>query len=151
MSSHNHSTHSDVHEHASELMKQSGQRYTTKRKEIVDAIAQFSQPVGIADLLSSVEDLPQSSLYRNLTVLQDAGVVTRVMSSQDGGLYEHAEHLTGHHHHLVCSTCGAVRDVVVPDALERDLDVALAKLAKREGFALDHHRLDLVGRCASCR
>jgi Fe2+ or Zn2+ uptake regulation protein len=27
----------------------------------------------------------------------------------------------------------------------------LAKLAKREGFALDHHRLDLVGRCASCR
>ena len=141
-----------MHEHASELMKQSGQRYTTKRKEIVDAIAQFSQPVGIADLLSSVEDLPQSSLYRNLTVLQDAGVVTRVMSSQDGGLYELAEHLTGHHHHhLVCSTCGAVRDVVVPDALERDLDVALAKLAKREGFALDHHRLDLVGRCASCR
>jgi Fe2+ or Zn2+ uptake regulation protein len=40
---------------------------------------------------------------------------------------------------------------VVPDALERDLDVALAKLAKGEGFALDHHRLDLVGRCASCR
>jgi hypothetical protein len=132
-------------------MKQSGQRYTTKRKEIVDAIAQFSQPVGIADLLNSVEDLPQSSLYRNLTVLQDAGVVTRVMSSQDGGLYELAEHLTWHHHHLVCSACGAVRDVVVPDALERDLDVALAKLAKREGFALDHHRLDLVGRCASCR
>ena len=64
-------------------MKQSGQRYTTKRKEIVDAIAQFSQPIGIADLLNSVEDLPQSSLYRNLTVLQDAGVVTRVMSSQE--------------------------------------------------------------------
>ena len=120
-------------------------------KDNSSAIAQFSQPVGIADLLSSVDDLPQSSLYRNLTVLQDAGVVTRVMSSQDGGLYELAEHLTGHHHHLVCSTCGAVRDVVVPDALERDLDVALAKLAKREGFALDHHRLDLVGRCAPCR
>ena len=67
-------------------MKQSGQRYTTKRKEIVGAIAEFSQPVGIADLLNSVDDLPQSSLYRNLTVLQDAGVVTRVMSSQDGGL-----------------------------------------------------------------
>ena len=140
-----------MHEHASELLKQSGQRYTTKRKEIVGAIAEFSQPVGIADLLNSVDDLPQSSLYRNLTVLQDAGVVTRVMSSQDGGLYELAEHLTGHHHHLVCSTCGAVRDVVVPDALERDLDSALTKLAKREGFALDHHRLDLIGRCASCK
>ena len=59
MASHDHSAHSEVHEHANELMKQSGQRYTIKRKEIVDAIAQFSQPVGIAELLSSVDDLPQ--------------------------------------------------------------------------------------------
>jgi Fe2+ or Zn2+ uptake regulation protein len=40
---------------------------------------------------------------------------------------------------------------VVPDALEHDLDTTLAKLAKREGFALDRHRLDLIGRCASCQ
>ena len=150
MATHQHSTHHEIHAHATELMGKSGQRYTQSRKEIVSAIAAFAQPVGIADLLSSLRDLPQSSLYRNLTVLQDAGVVTRVMSSQDGGLYELAEHLTGHHHHLVCSVCGDVRDVVVPDALEHDLDAALHRLAKREGFALDHHRLDLIGRCTKC-
>jgi Fe2+ or Zn2+ uptake regulation protein len=38
----------------------------------------------------------------------------------------------------------------VPDALEHDLDAALLRLAKREGFLLDHHRLDLIGRCAKC-
>ena len=97
-----------------------------------------------------IQCMTQSSLYRNLTVLQEAGVVTRVMSSQEGGLYELAEHLTGHHHHLVCSECGDVRDVKVPDALEHDLDTALLRLAKREGFSLDHHRLDLIGRCAQC-
>jgi len=143
--------HSDIHGEVAERLRVAGQRYTTKRRTIIDVLAGVGQPMSIADLLERRNDLPQSSLYRNLTVLQDAGVVTRVMSSQDGGLYELAEHLTGQHHHLVCSTCGAVRDVIVPDALERDLDVALAKLAKREGFALDHHRLDLVGRCASCR
>ena len=111
----------------------------------------LGQPAGISELLRLVDDLPQSSLYRNLTVLQDAGVVARVMSSQDGGLYELAEHITGHHHHLLCSQCGVVKDVVVPDALEHDLDTTLAKLAKREGFALDRHRLDLIGRCASCQ
>jgi Fur family transcriptional regulator, ferric uptake regulator len=111
----------------------------------------LGQPAGIPELLRLVDDLPQSSLYRNLTVLQDAGVVARVMSSQDGGLYELAEHITGHHHHLLCSQCGVVKDVVVPDALEHDLDTTLAKLAKREGFALDRHRLDLIGRCASCQ
>ena len=132
-------------------MKQSGQRYTTKRKEIVDAIAQYSQPVGIADLLSSVEDLPQSSLYRNLVVLEESGVVSKVVTTGDQARYELAEHLTGHHHHLLCSSCGAVRDVVVPDALEHELDNALGRLAKREGFTLDRHRLDLIGRCSSCQ
>ena len=133
------------------LMKSAGQRYTTKRKDIVGAMVRLGQPAGIPELLRLVDDLPQSSLYRNLTVLQDAGVVARVMSSQDGGLYELAEHITGHHHHLLCSQCGVVKDVVVPDALEHDLDKTLAKLAKREGFALDRHRLDLIGRCASCQ
>ena len=133
------------------LMKSAGQRYTTKRKDIVGAMVRLGQPAGIPELLRLVDDLPQSSLYRNLTVLQDAGVVARVMSSQDGGLYELAEHITGHHHHLLCSQCGVVKDVVVPDALEHDLDTTLANLAKREGFALDRHRLDLIGRCASCQ
>ena len=150
MATHQHSTHHEIHVHASELMSKCGQRYTQSRKEIVSAIADFAQPVGITDLLNTLRNLPQSSLYRNLTVLQEAGVVTRVMSSQEGGLYELAEHLTGHHHHLVCSECGDVRDVKVPDALEHDLDTALLRLAKREGFSLDHHRLDLIGRCAQC-
>lgn len=150
VATHQHSTHHEIHAHASELMGKCGQRYTQSRKEIVSAIAKYAQPVGIADLLNVLKELPQSSLYRNLTVLQEAGVVTRVMSSQDGGLYELAERLTGHHHHLVCSVCGDVRDVVVPDALEHDLDAALLRLAKREGFSLDHHRLDLIGRCVKC-
>ena len=145
------SAHNDIHDHVALLMKSAGQRYTTKRKDIVGAMVRLGQPAGIPELLRLVDDLPQSSLYRNLTVLQDAGVVARVMSSQDGGLYELAEHITGHHHHLLCSQCGVVKDVVVPDALEHDLDTTLAKLAKREGFALDRHRLDLIGRCASCQ
>jgi Fe2+ or Zn2+ uptake regulation protein len=151
VSAHKSPAHNEIHDHVAMLMKSAGQRYTTKRKDIVGAMVTLGQPAGIAELLRLVDDLPQSSLYRNLTVLQDAGVVARVMSSQDGGLYELAEHITGHHHHLLCSQCGVVKDVVVPDALENDLDTTLAKLAKREGFALDRHRLDLIGRCASCQ
>ena len=39
----------------------------------------------------------------------------------------------------------------MPSAVEADLDRALTEAAAEHGFAADHHRLDLVGRCASCR
>jgi Fe2+ or Zn2+ uptake regulation protein len=65
--------------------------------------------------------------------------------------FELAEGLTDrHHHHLICAECGAVQDVEVPDGLERRLDHELSEVASAVGFRLDHHRLDLVGRCTSC-
>jgi Fe2+ or Zn2+ uptake regulation protein len=41
--------------------------------------------------------------------------------------------------------------VRVPDAIEHDLDEALSRLAKKAGFHMAHHRLDVVGVCKSCR
>ena len=52
---------------------------------------------------------------------------------------------------LLCEECGAMLDVTVPPAIERQLDEALEKLAEGSGFTLHHHRLDLVGRCAKCK
>jgi hypothetical protein len=43
-----------------------------------------------------------------------------------------------------------VQDVEVPEALEQRLDLELADVACTAGFTLDHHRLDLVGRCDAC-
>ena len=51
---------------------------------------------------------------------------------------------------MLCSKCGDVRDVTIPDQLEEELENALSQLAKRSGFKLDQHRLDLIGRCKNC-
>ncbi|MFM9132518.1 MAG: Fur family transcriptional regulator, partial [Actinomycetota bacterium] len=103
------------------------------------------------DPLASDTSLAQSSVYRNLSVLERAGAVARVVTTDEWARFELSEVLTGHHHHLVCSKCGAVDDVRVPDDVEADLDRALGVLAQREGFELLHHRLDLVGVCSACR
>jgi len=84
-------------------------------------------------------------------VLERAGVVHRIVTSDEFSRYELAEDLTGHHHHLICSECGDVRDFTVPAALESALVRALARVAADHTFAAEHHRLDLVGRCPSCR
>lgn len=132
-------------------LRQVHQRYTPQRRKIIEVLAEVGHPLTIQNIREYSTDLAQSSVYRNLVVLEEFGVVTKVVTNGDLGRYELAEDLTGHHHHLICSQCGVVRDVVVPEALEHDLGRALSALSRREGFSLDHHRLDVIGRCSTCR
>jgi Fur family ferric uptake transcriptional regulator len=127
-----------------------GQRYTTQRRGLVHLLAETASPVSIPQILADGDELKQSSVYRNLAALEQAGVVRRVPTDEEYGRYELAEELIGHHHHLVCSNCGAMRDVEVPAELERTLDHTLDRIAKRAGFARVEHRLDLVGLCRDC-
>ena len=140
----------DLHATAAGRLRADGQRYTPGRRTLVDLLAEVDQPVTIPQLLEHRRGLAQSSAYRNLAVLERAGVVHRVVTSDEFARYELAEDLTEHHHHLICSECGIVRDFTVPPGLERSVDDALAKVAKQTGFTLRHHRLDLVGVCPSC-
>ena len=95
--------------------------------------------------------MAQSSAYRNLAVLEACGVVHRVAGSDEFARFELAEDLTDHHHHhLICTSCGAVADFTAPDGLERSVEALAAEVAATAGFAADHHRLDLFGRCAAC-
>ena len=55
-------------------------------------------------------------------MLEQAGVVRRVITEEGIARYELAEDLTEHHHHLVCSNCGAVEDVTIPADLETTMD-----------------------------
>jgi Fe2+ or Zn2+ uptake regulation protein len=77
-------------------------------------------------------------------------VVHRIMTTDEFGRYELAEHLTEHHHHLICETCGDVTDFTLPSDAEADLEAALEKVARRTAFQAQHHRLDLVGTCPRC-
>jgi Fur family ferric uptake transcriptional regulator len=141
---------SDLHEVASARLGGADQRYTRVRRALVDLLAAADAPLSLPQLLERAPDLAQSSAYRNLVVLERAGVVHRIVTADDFARYELAEDLTGHHHHLICTQCGEVRDFTMSGRLEAELGRALADVAAEHGFAADHHRLDLVGRCASC-
>ena len=142
---------SDLDERVGHLLTIGDQRYTSARRQLVGVLADATFPLTIPEIIERDERLAQSSAYRNLVVLERVGVVQRVVATGEWSRFELAEGLTDrHHHHLICATCGAVQDVDVPDALERRLDRELADVASTAGFHLDHHRLDLVGRCVTC-
>ncbi|MDQ1466860.1 MAG: Fur family transcriptional regulator, ferric uptake regulator [Actinomycetota bacterium] len=127
-----------------------GQRLTQKRASIVELLATSERPLTMPEIREQRPDLAQSSLYRNLVVLEQAGVVRRVVTHDEFARYELGEALTGHHHHLVCSRCGLVEDVPASPGLERSVAAAMAGAAEATGFRIDHHRLDLIGVCRRC-
>lgn len=141
----------ELHVMAAARLRGEGQRYTTNRRVLVDALHDAEAPLTIREILETCGDVPQSSAYRNLALLEQAGVVHRIITTDEFSRYELTEELTDdHHHHLICSRCGAVTDFSVPSDLERHLETALDAVAGETGFEAEHHRFDLVGRCADC-
>jgi Fur family transcriptional regulator, ferric uptake regulator len=141
----------ELHERVGVLLQSERQRYTAARRRLVDVLAGATYPLTIPEIIERDGQLAQSSAYRNLVLLERAGVVQRIVATGEWYRFELTDVLTEHHHHhLICASCGAVQDVEVPDALERRLDLELAGLASAAGFRLEHHRLDLVGRCVTC-
>ena len=139
-----------VHDAAMTQMRAADQIYTTGRRELVELLAGLGRPATIPDLLETRPKLTQSSVYRNLVILEEVGVVQKVVSSDDRARYELSEDLMGHHHHLICLSCGVVDDFVVPDRAERNLEAALERAIGNTGFRPTGHRLDVVGVCARC-
>lgn len=140
----------DVENEVAERLRTAGQRYTTGRRRVVEVLRQGAGPMTITDILAADARLAQSSVYRNLVILEQVGAVARIVTRDDYARYELAEDLTEHHHHLICSTCGGVEDFALGAKAETNLDRALEQAARRLGFAPDTHRLDLIGTCAQC-
>src|SRR6266568_8874464 len=94
-----------LHDTVSTRLKRANQRVTANRKAIVDALSASPRPMTIPELLGSPagRGLAQSSVYRNLVVLEQAGLVHRIVTDGEFARFELAEDLTEHHHHLICA------------------------------------------------
>ena len=134
----------------SERLAEHDLRYTSGRRQIVKGLRSAGGPVTLPELLEIASDLAQSSAYRNLSLMEEAGVVRRLVHGGDYAHYELAEELTEHHHHLICESCGLVLDFTLQPNVEHTLDKAFDQLAESEGFVPRHHVIDVYGRCARC-
>lgn len=132
-------------------LRREGQRLTAGRQALLETLAEAGRPMTIPMILQVRPSLAQSSVYRNLTVLQGAGLVTRIALGDDHAHFELSEELTGeHHHHTVCTECGAVTPVTLTDAVESKLVKSLTAATETARFRVTGHRLDVLGVCATC-
>jgi Fur family transcriptional regulator, ferric uptake regulator len=140
----------EIHELVERQIREAELVYTKGRREIVDLLVAIGRPATMQELVERRPRLNLGSLYRNMTDLEAANVVQKVIGSDDRTRYELAEGLIGHHHHSICSVCGAVEDFTVSTRTEKTLEAALERALADAGFRPTGHRLDVIGVCASC-
>ena len=125
-----------------------GYRRTGARKSIADLIAAKGGPFTAADLVEDARArrlrIGRATIFRTLDVLADLHAVERLDLPTGEHAYVACEPV--HHHHVVCSNCGASRDV--DDAGWR---AVVSDIERRTGYRIDDHRLELFGRCPDCQ
>jgi Fur family transcriptional regulator, ferric uptake regulator len=96
-----------------------------------------------ARLRSTGRTIGLATVYRTLQALAADGDVDLLRTDDGEALYRRCS--TGHHHHLVCRSCGRTVEVEGP-AVERWTDAVAAE----HGFTQVHHTLEIVGTCGDC-
>jgi Fur family ferric uptake transcriptional regulator len=94
-------------------------------------------------LLESSEDIGLATVYRVLTQFEEAGLVVRHNFEGGHSIFEldHGKH----HDHLVCVKCGRVEEFVDAVIEERQQHVA-----KKAGYTITDHSLNIYGICGTC-
>lgn len=122
-------------------------RPTRQRTAVAEALASvedFRSAQELHELLRSRgETVGLATVYRTLQALSDAGEVDVLRTGDGEAVYRRCS--TGHHHHLVCRTCGRTVEVEGP-AVER----WASRTAGEHGFVDVSHTLEVFGTCSSC-
>jgi Fur family transcriptional regulator, ferric uptake regulator len=140
----------DIHRTVDERLKRTRQRYTTGRRQLVSLLAGSRRPRTIPELIEDGAEQSQSSIYRNLAILEQCGAVRRLLSTDETARFELAEDLTEHHHHMVCTDCGSIEDIALSPGVEEALHAALDEARDRHDFEADTHHFEIVGSCTDC-
>jgi Fur family ferric uptake transcriptional regulator len=131
----------------SERLKDRGYRLTNQRRAVFDAVAHLEhgtheEILRQAQIADSTLNL--STVYRNLEVLEEIGLVRHAHLGHGSPTYHLADHHA--HLHLVCSKCKEVLEVSVDAA-----DGLVAALHADHGFAVDIDHFAIQGLCNKCQ
>jgi Fur family transcriptional regulator, ferric uptake regulator len=127
---------------AVEALRSSGLRISTARRLVIDALFAADGPVSAAHLVATLT-LEESSVYRNLEVLERHGLVRHLHLGHGPGLYVLAGRADAEY--LYCERCQKV-SVAAPGALDAVRDEVHRQFALTPRFT----HFAIVGVCDGC-
>jgi Fur family ferric uptake transcriptional regulator len=130
------------------ILRQRGYRLTPQRRAVLKVIAGSRDHLTPGEIYQDVNKLYPTiglvTVYRTLDMLAGLGLICEVHAAGSCRSYL-LRRPSEHHHHLICSACGAVVDFTGCDLSELE-----QRLSRETGFEIEGHLLELFGRCQDC-
>jgi Fur family ferric uptake transcriptional regulator len=124
------------------------QRNTWQRDRVREALSDAPGFVSAQTLHAMLRDentgIGLATVYRALAGLAAQGAADSLQSPEGEALYRACE-TTGHHHHLICRSCGVAVEIEATD-----VEQWAKATAERHGFTQAEHIVDIFGLCADC-
>ncbi|MDR6868858.1 Fur family ferric uptake transcriptional regulator [Microbacterium resistens] len=124
------------------------QRNTWQRERVRDALADARGFVSAQALYATLREentgIGLATVYRALAGLAAAGDADSLQSPEGEAIYR-ACSSEGHHHHLICRSCGRTVEIEATD-----VEQWAQRTAALHGFSEAEHVVDIFGLCAAC-
>ncbi|MGN8027381.1 Fur family transcriptional regulator [Microbacterium sp. 22242] len=124
------------------------QRNTWQRERVREELADARGFVSAQTLHAALRDantgIGLATVYRALAGLAASGEADSLQSPEGEALYR-ACHTEGHHHHLICRSCGLTVEIEATD-----VEQWARRTAAQHGFRDAEHVVDIFGLCATC-
>jgi len=129
-----------------EYVAKNGLKFTKQRELIADVFFASGGHLKVEELLEKVrkqdEQVSLATVYRTMKLLTDCGLAHPHRFGERQTVYEPIEGDEEHHDHIICTLCGRIVEFV-DDRIEELQEL----IAKKNGFKLTHHRMELYGEC----
>lgn len=132
-----------------EQLRNSHHRITKIRKAMVELFCHIHKPVSADWVKAKLEkrkdiEAHKVTVYRELDFLIEAEVLQKVDFGDRKKRYELG--LRAHHHHVVCTSCHHIEDVVLSGHLKKEI----INIQKQKHFKVTSHALEFFGLCKTC-
>ena len=123
-----------------------GFRQTGPRRAVVEAVCARGGSFTAQEIADELADrgVGRATVFRAISTLQEMGYLSRLHVGEECHRYALCD--ATHHHHLVCTSCGRVYPLETCS-----VEAEARGAARRLGFSIQGHHVDVFGQCAACR
>lgn len=130
-------------------LKEAGLKITLPRIKILkilesSKVRHLSAEDVYKQLLNQEDEVGLATVYRVLTQFETAGLVVRHNFEGGHSVFELASE--DHHDHIVCIKCGRVEEFT-----DQKIENLQVQIAKKLGYELTDHILNMYGTCPECK
>lgn len=135
--------------HILSVLKEQGYKQTRLRTLLISHLVKIKKPLAAIDILKILKEkglvVNKSTVYREVEFLLHKKIIVEINFGDGKQRYEIAG--LPHHHHLVCTNCGKIEDIIA----DKDLEVLEKKIKRSKGFSINSHNLEFFGICKKCQ